>query len=192
MLAHAEPEVTIEPIPNFRAITAADGKVSVYRGANPIELNQEEGIAKLSFLGIAVDIDLQGGDLSHDLAGLWDSFSEKGEQPAMIAKEKEMSEKNGFRFVNLPLNSHAPITAKEDELIHAALELMKAATPEHPVYIHCEHGVDRTGLLAALYRVKVQGWTPEDAKKEWDAYGHNFVSRIFTGYLDDYFNEQVK
>ena len=77
-------------------------------------------------------------------------------------------------------------------MIHDALELMKAATPEHPVYIHCEHGADRTGLLAALYRVKVQGWAPEDAKTEWEAHGHNCLSRIFTGYLDDYFDEQVK
>jgi protein tyrosine/serine phosphatase len=32
--------------------------------------------------------------------------------------------------------------------------------------MHCKHGSDRTGLMAAMYRVVVQGWSKEQALKE--------------------------
>jgi len=36
-----------------------------------------------------------------------------------------------------------------------------------PVLIHCVHGVGRTGLHAAVYRIEFQGWTREQAR--WEA-----------------------
>lgn len=39
------------------------------------------------------------------------------------------------------------------------------------LYIHCEHGQDRTGLITAIYRVEVQGWSKADAEKEMLAHG---------------------
>ena len=39
--------------------------------------------------------------------------------------------------------------------------------PENrPVFIHCWHGVDRTGTMAAVYRIVVQGWSREEAVRE--------------------------
>ena len=35
-----------------------------------------------------------------------------------------------------------------------------------PLLVHCQHGADRTGLMSALYRVAVQGWTKEEAIRE--------------------------
>jgi protein tyrosine/serine phosphatase len=43
-----------------------------------------------------------------------------------------------------------------------------------PVLVHCQHGADRTGLMCAVYRVAVQGWTKEDALKEMTTGGYNF------------------
>lgn len=40
-------------------------------------------------------------------------------------------------------------------------------------YLHCISGVDRTGLVVARYRVRVQGWTKEQARLEWTAAGSN-------------------
>lgn len=34
-----------------------------------------------------------------------------------------------------------------------------------PSFIHCTHGIDRTGLIVAIYRL-TQGWKKEDAQKE--------------------------
>lgn len=45
----------------------------------------------------------------------------------------------------------------------------------HPVYIHCAQGRDRTGYNAAAYRIVVQGWTAEAALKEMHAFRFNTV-----------------
>lgn len=40
-------------------------------------------------------------------------------------------------------------------------------TPElQPVLVHCQHGADRTGMMIAIYRIVVDGWTKEQAKAE--------------------------
>lgn len=33
-------------------------------------------------------------------------------------------------------------------------------------YIHCEHGQDRTGLFVAMWRMRVDGWTKQQAEDE--------------------------
>jgi len=40
-----------------------------------------------------------------------------------------------------------------------------------PTFIHCLHGKDRTGLLAALFKCKYMGMNPEDAIKEAKSLG---------------------
>ena len=35
-----------------------------------------------------------------------------------------------------------------------------------PIFVHCQHGADRTGLMIAIYRVAVEGWTKRDAIEE--------------------------
>ena len=37
---------------------------------------------------------------------------------------------------------------------------------KQPIYVHCRHGSDRTGVAIALYRIKEQGWDPDKALKE--------------------------
>jgi protein tyrosine/serine phosphatase len=43
-----------------------------------------------------------------------------------------------------------------------------------PFLIHCLHGADRTGVMSALYRIVMQGWTKEDALKEMVDGGYGF------------------
>jgi protein tyrosine phosphatase (PTP) superfamily phosphohydrolase (DUF442 family) len=56
------------------------------------------------------------------------------------------------------------------------IEFLKIATDpkQGPVLIHCQHGADRTGTLAACYRVIVQGWTKEEAIREMTDGGYGF------------------
>jgi protein tyrosine phosphatase (PTP) superfamily phosphohydrolase (DUF442 family) len=35
-----------------------------------------------------------------------------------------------------------------------------------PVLVHCQHGADRTGTMAAVYRIAVQGWSKDEAIRE--------------------------
>lgn len=54
----------------------------------------------------------------------------------------------------------------DDSDVLAALRAIQQAEVNGPVLMHCKHGSDRTGLMAAMYRVVVQGWSKEDALNE--------------------------
>lgn len=56
-----------------------------------------------------------------------------------------------------------------------------------PVLVHCQHGSDRTGTMAALYRVAVQGWSKEDAIREMTKGGFGF-NEIWVN-LPDWIND---
>jgi len=43
-----------------------------------------------------------------------------------------------------------------------------------PVFVHCQHGADRTGTMTALYRIAVEGWSKEDAIAEMTGGGYGF------------------
>ena len=43
-----------------------------------------------------------------------------------------------------------------------------------PVFVHCKHGADRTGLMCAAYRVAVCGWSKEEAIEEMTEGGFGF------------------
>ena len=45
-------------------------------------------------------------------------------------------------------------------------------TPEYqPVFVHCQAGKDRTGLIVAVYRILVDGWSADDAIGERKLFG---------------------
>ena len=49
--------------------------------------------------------------------------------------------------------------------IEEILEII--SNPENqPVFIHCKRGCDRTGTVSAAYRIKFDGWTAEEARRE--------------------------
>lgn len=45
-----------------------------------------------------------------------------------------------------------------------------------PVFIHCQRGADRTGLMCATYRIAVQGWSRNEAMEEMTKGGFGFYS----------------
>jgi protein tyrosine/serine phosphatase len=49
-----------------------------------------------------------------------------------------------------------------------------ADSAKTPVFLHCEHGADRTGLLCAMYRIAAQGWSKEHAINEMTRGGMGF------------------
>ncbi|MDA8100680.1 MAG: tyrosine-protein phosphatase [Nitrospiraceae bacterium] len=56
-----------------------------------------------------------------------------------------------------------------------ALRVIRNA--EGPVVIHCWHGADRTGMVAAFYRILFQSWSKEDAIDELvnGGYGYHAI-----------------
>ncbi|MDE2384645.1 MAG: tyrosine-protein phosphatase [Alphaproteobacteria bacterium] len=60
-----------------------------------------------------------------------------------------------------------------DDVIKA-LRLLVAAEAKGPVLVHCQRGADRTGVVIAMYRVVVQGWSKEEAIAEMQKGGFAF------------------
>lgn len=61
----------------------------------------------------------------------------------------------------------------EDEDVVRFLKL--ATDPEkQPIFVHCQHGADRTGTMTAVYRIVVQGWSKDEAIAEMTGGGFGF------------------
>ena len=58
------------------------------------------------------------------------------------------------------------------------MEFLKVATDpkRQPVFVHCQHGADRTGTMCAIYRLVEQGWSKDEAIREITDGGYGFHS----------------
>jgi len=80
--------------------------------------------------------------------------------------ERSTCQRLGIKYYAFPMHAdERPDDAKVDEI----LRIMRNA--DQPVYVHCAAGKHRAGTITALYRLRVQGWTPEQAWKEQQSYG---------------------
>jgi len=74
----------------------------------------------------------------------------------------------GFDLVEIPMRAWR---FSEDDIVKA-LKAIQAAPK--PVLVHCEQGADRTGVVMAMYRIVVQGWTKAEALAELKRGGYGF------------------
>jgi len=62
----------------------------------------------------------------------------------------------------------------EEEDVVRFLKIVRDPASQ-PVFVHCQHGADRTGMMVASYRVVEQGWTTEQATEELPRFGFHEV-----------------
>ena len=75
------------------------------------------------------------------------------------------AEESGLHYVNIRLSdSRRPSAEQIDEFFKVA------AGSDQPFFVHCEGGRHRTGVMGALYRMKVQGWSADLAYEEMKRY----------------------
>ena len=62
---------------------------------------------------------------------------------------------------------HIPLATKliTEQDIFEVIQLIDNA--EKPLFIHCWHGSDRTGVMVAAYRIVIENWSKEKAIKEF-------------------------
>ncbi len=89
---------------------------------------------------------------------------------AHIQFELGHAQQNGIRYLHLPMNSHIPPTQAELQKFMQAIQQTQQNGGK--VYVHCKHGIDRTGALIGAYEV-LKGATPEAAFKRMRQYGYN-------------------
>lgn len=116
----------------------------IYRGGAPTV----DGLSKLKAMGVKTIIDLRIA-------------------PKTVKKEGQEARAMGFNWINLPMGSDAPTTKEVDTL----LATLKTASPQNPVYVHCQHGADRTGCMLGVWRVTHDHWTYDRALAEMRKYG---------------------
>ena len=76
----------------------------------------------------------------------------------------------------------------DDETIGRFLAIMDDPA-NRPVLVHCMHGVGRTGLLCALFRMEYDGWDAERAIQEAQDYavgGSFYEGQDKSDYLRSY------
>jgi protein tyrosine/serine phosphatase len=136
----------------------------LYRGAQPDAI----GVANLKGLGVKTIICLR---MTNDL---W-------------LPERAIAESNGISFVNIPLPGLGAPAKSDMEKFLAAIE----KSPD-PVFVHCEHGCDRTGTVIACYRIRHDHWSAAEAQKEADHYGMSDLERGMRKFIVEFGTEENK
>jgi protein tyrosine phosphatase (PTP) superfamily phosphohydrolase (DUF442 family) len=131
----------------------------LYRGAQPLD----HGISKLHEIGVNTVINLRGpNDLTR---------AEETEARAL-----------GLNYFNIALPGWG---RPQDDRIARIMELINA--PESGrVFIHCRAGVDRTGLIVAIYRMTHDGWSSDRALAEAERLGMRRTQLWMRDYAKDY------
>src|SRR5262249_46337049 len=102
--------------------------------------------------------------------------------------EKELCERLGVRYVWLPpdLVSRRKFPGERPRAIDRFLEIMDDPA-NHPRLIHCKAGLHRTGVMAAVYRLEYQGWSPARAVEEAKDHGFgDFACTAANDYIVQY------
>ena len=119
----------------------------------------EEGYATLKKMGIRTVIDFRTTE-----------------------NDRQQVEAAGMRSIVEPIQmDNKGLREKVDKVV-----ALMADPANQPVFIHCRHGQDRTGIVSAAYRMKVEGWSLKDAETEMQAFGFNDVWINFKRFIRQY------
>lgn len=131
----------------------------LYRSGQP----REHGLTRARELGITTIINLRGASKQ--------TRAEEAEARAL-----------GLNYFNVALpNWGRPQNAR----VARILEIIEA--PESgKVLIHCKEGVDRTGMIVALYRMRYESWSTDKALAEADRSGMRRIQVWMRDYAEDY------
>src|SRR3989441_4103063 len=130
-----------------------------FRGAQP----EAGDYADLASLGVKTVIDLtQDGDAS---------------EPSLVQHE-------GMKFFRIPMTTHE---TPSDAKVAQFLKLVNDPANQ-PVYVHCQGGRHRTGVMTAVYRMADERWTADRAFAEMKQYkfGADFLHSEFKDFVYQY------
>jgi len=104
----------------------------------------KEGFDELAKMHIAIVVDLRG--------------NRKGERDIVAAL--------GMQYVAIPWFCLRP----KNIVIAQFLTLLRE-NPDKKIFVHCNTGIDRTGMVVAAYRMAFENWTADEAMKEMQGFG---------------------
>ena len=83
-------------------------------------------------------------------------------------RERACLKSYGIGYLNVPVS----FRPQRDGSAERALCVLRDVE-RRPIYIHCELGRDRSGLVIGLYRVRCEGWSLRAAYCEMKRFGFN-------------------
>jgi protein tyrosine/serine phosphatase len=150
------------PIANIHIDNFGKINDNYYRGAQP----DGQDYADLAALGVRTVIDL--------------TKDGRSDEPGMV-------ERAGMKFYRIELTtSDRPADAAVDRF----LELVNNPANQ-PVYVHCQGGRHRTGVMTAVYRMTQDGWNSDQAYAEMKQFnfegfpGHPTLKKFVYAYNTD-------
>ena len=81
-------------------------------------------------------------------------------------EERELVESAGMNFYRIPLTT----TDRPSDAAVAQFLRLADDPANQPVYVHCQGGRHRTGVMTAVYRMMHDGWTADQAYVEMKQY----------------------
>ena len=81
--------------------------------------------------------------------------------------EKAAVESAGMRSIEIPISTTSTI---DPNAVKRALSAITDPANQ-PVFLHCAQGRDRTGVVVAVYRMEVDGWSNAEAEAEMQTFG---------------------
>lgn len=138
---------------------------NLYRGGQPTGT----GIKRLEKMGVKTVIDLRGADENSK-------------------KEENWTQAAGMKFIAVNLeNWLRPKNSDIEQIINYI-----NAPENQPVFVHCKRGADRTGTVVAVYRIKHDGWTADQATDEAKKIGFGWWQFWMKDYISDYYRDFQK
>jgi protein tyrosine/serine phosphatase len=131
---------------------------ALYRGAQPTE----EGFRQLKAMGVKTVIDFRS-----------------------YHSTRKQVEAAGLTAVEIPLKADLGSAPPDEEALRKFFEVVLDPAKQ-PVYIHCAFGKDRTGTMAAVYRLEVDHWTAEEALLEMESFGYHNIYRELINFVKAY------
>jgi protein tyrosine phosphatase (PTP) superfamily phosphohydrolase (DUF442 family) len=148
------------PRPAWATPVAAPGFRNLYRVTNDLYRGEQpdaDGMRQLEAMGIRTVVNLR-------------RFHSDDPQAAGT----------GLRHVHINVN---PFKPREEQLV----QFLRVATDPNqtPVFVHCQRGIDRTGMMCAVYRVVAWGWTKEQAIDEMTngPFGYDAIFKNVAAFL---------
>lgn len=104
--------------------------------------------------------------------------------------ERQLVESLGMRFVSIPITFRAFGFGDDFDVDDVRKFLAVVDDPTSgPVFFHCKRGADRTGSMAAIYRIARQGWSEEKALNEARGRGMRWWYFPMRGMVKDFARE---
>ncbi len=141
-------ELTEEDIPNFSAVAEAGKPPFLFRGGQPTE----QGFVKLK------------NELKVNTVACLRHWNTDWQKDVLVNLNID------YVYMPIPLKLNEISDAELVEAVRTFFNIIR--TGKRNIYVHCHQGIDRTGLMVALYRICFCDWNFDDTYAEMQKCGY--------------------